>query len=255
MRRKNLTFGLCVLSASLTLLPVRPAAQDLPVPFKVGEVLTYDVSWSTTLTAGTATMSVKERKPIAAGASAYDLVAEGRPSALLAKLYHLYYKAESLLNTRTLRPTIATVFSDERGRQKLRTVTFTGPTTIEFTPRVNEPRERKTVPAASQDPLSAMYVIRAVPLKPGQVLTMPIVDGHEVYQVRWQVGAAESVTTPAGAFPALRITPAISDTKGKAVSNRRITLWLSNDARRLPLKLQAGLPVGNFTLTLTRISG
>jgi hypothetical protein len=248
-------FGLCVLGAALAFWPVRPVAQDLAVPFKVGETLTYDVSWSTTVTAGTATMSVKERKPLGAGASAYDLVAEGRPSTLLAKLYHLYYKAESFLNTRTLRPTIATVFSDERGRQKLRTVTFTSPTSIEFTPRANEPKEKRTVPANSQDPLSALYVIRAVPLKPGQVVAMPVVDGNDVYKVSWQVGGAEAITTPAGSFTALRITPAISDDKGKAVSNRRITLWLSNDARRLPLKLQAGLPVGNFTLTLTRISG
>lgn len=255
MRRKYLAFGLCVLGAVAALLPARPAAQDRAVPFKVGEVLTYDVSWSTTVTAGTATLSVKERRPLAAGASAYDLVAEGRPSPLLAKLYHLYYKAQSFLNTRTLRPAIATIFSDERGRQKLRTVAFTGPTTIEFTPRANEPRETRTVPPASQDPLSAMYVIRAVPLKTGQVLTMPVVDGHEVFQVRWQVGAAEQVTTPAGSFSALRVTPAVSNAKGKAVTNRRITLWLSNDARRLPLKMQAGLPVGNFTLTLTKFSG
>src|SRR5581483_6154666 len=105
----------------------------------VGETLTYDVSWSTYLTAGTATMSVKDRKAAGAGA-AYDLVAEGRPGSILDKLYHLYYKAESMLDTRTLQPSVATVFSDERGRTKLRTTRFTSRTTIEFQPRENEPK-------------------------------------------------------------------------------------------------------------------
>ena len=41
-----------------------------------------------------------------------------RDRSLLDKLYHLYYKAESLLDARTLQPTYATVFSDERGMDK-----------------------------------------------------------------------------------------------------------------------------------------
>jgi hypothetical protein len=230
------------------------AGADRTVPFKVGETLTYDVSWSTFLTAGTATMSVKERRPVG-GAAVYDLVAEGRPGPLLDKLYHLYYKAESLLDTRTLQPSVATIFSDERGRTKLRTVRFTGRTTIEYEPKANAPSEKRVMPALSQDPLSAIYVIRVLPLKAGQVFTMPVVDGTDVYNARWQIAGPEPITTPAGAFSAWRLTPALSDSHGKPITNRRVTLWLSNDARRLPLKVQAGLTVGNFVLTLSKIAG
>lgn len=229
-------------------------AGDRAVPFKVGETLTFDVSWSTYLTAGTATMTVKERRPVGVGA-VYDLVAEGRPGTLLDKLYHLYYKAESLLDTRTLQPAFATIFSDERGRKKLRTTRFTGRTTIEYAPRPDAPRETHTMPPLSQDPLSAIYVIRVLPLKAGQVFTMPVVDGPDVYHARWQIAGPEPITTPVGAFSAWRLTPALSDAKGQPVPNRRLTLWLSNDARKLPLKLQAGLAVGNFVLTLAKIAG
>src|SRR6187431_2632201 len=83
-----------VLAAGVT--SSAPSAQrDLPVPFKVGETLTFDVSWTTFLSAGTATMSVLERRPGAAGRNAYYMVAEGKPSAMLGKLYSVYYKAES----------------------------------------------------------------------------------------------------------------------------------------------------------------
>ena len=104
-----------------------PSAQrDQPVPFKVGETLTFDVSWTTFLSAGTATMSVLERRPGAAGRNAYYLVAEGKPSAMLGKLYSLYYKAESMLDTRTLLPSLATIYSDEGGRKRYKTTTFKG---------------------------------------------------------------------------------------------------------------------------------
>ena len=244
----------CVLALGIVLPAAQTAPADRAVPFKVGEVLSYDISWSTTLTAGTATMSVKERR--ASGASAvYDLVAEGKPTSLLDKLYHLYYKAETLLDTRTLQPSMTTMFSDEKGRTKLRSVRFTGRTTLEFSPKTNAPFEKRTMPAQALDPLGAVYVIRAIPLRSGQTFVMPIVDGSDVYNARWQVAGPEAVTTPAGAFSAWRLTPALSDLQGKAVTKNKITLWLSNDVRKLPLKVQAGLPVGNFVLTLTKIAG
>ena len=36
---------------------------EASVPFKVGETLAYDVSWSSFLVAGTATTTVKEKRP------------------------------------------------------------------------------------------------------------------------------------------------------------------------------------------------
>ena len=232
------------------------AAADRPVPFKVGEVLTYDVAWSTYLTAGTATLSVKERRSLATGAAAYDLVADVKPGSLLDKLYHLYYKAETLLDTATLQPSVATVFSDERGRTKLRTTRFTGPTSIEFEPRASSPvREKHTVPVNSQDPLAAVYVMRVLPLKAGQIFTMPVADGSDVFNAKWQITGPEPVTTGLGSVSAWRLTPALSDAQGKAITNRRMTLWLSDDARRLPLKFQVSLTVGSFTLTLAHAAG
>src|SRR6185295_10975987 len=67
------------------------------VPFHVGETLTYDVSWSAYVTAGTAVATVKEKKP-SFNSTAYYIVAEGRPTPLVAKLYSLYYKLDTLLD-------------------------------------------------------------------------------------------------------------------------------------------------------------
>ena len=43
--------------------------------------------------------------------------------------------------------------------------------------------------------------------------------------------------------------PAIRDTKGQVVG-RGLAVWISDDARRLPVRIQAQLPVGSFVLTL-----
>ena len=78
------------------------------VPFKIGETLTYDVSWSTFLTAGTAVTTVKEKKP-SFNSTAYYIIAEGRPTPIVAKLYTLYYKLDTLLDSYTLLPQRGTI--------------------------------------------------------------------------------------------------------------------------------------------------
>jgi hypothetical protein len=244
-----------ILLAALKASPQGQSRGEVPVPFHVGEVLTYDVSWSAFLTAGTATLTVKDRRPIGRGGFAYDIVGEGKLTGLLDQIYHVYYKAESLLDTRALQPSIFTVYSDEHGRTKLRTTRFLSSTSVEYEPTASAPPEKYSVPTLSQDPLSAIYVMRAIAFKTGQVLVMPVVDGGDVYNAKWQVAAPETVTTGLGAISAWRLTPTLVDAKGKPITNRSVTLWMSNDSRKLPVKLQAALGVGSFSLTLVRTSG
>src|ERR1043165_7972808 len=68
--------------------PTRPAppAREASVPFQVGETLTFDVSWSQFLTAGTATARVVEKTSVA-GSTAYNIIADGRPVPLVARFY------------------------------------------------------------------------------------------------------------------------------------------------------------------------
>jgi hypothetical protein len=57
-----------------------------------------------------------------------------------------------------------------------------------------------------------------------------------------------------GPIRAIKVTPLILDAKGTA-PGRGIALWLSDDPRRLPVRLEAELAVGKFTLVLRQASG
>jgi len=255
---RSFAAALLVITAALVATTSSPTAQaDLPVPFKPGEALTYDVSWTTFLTAGQATLSVKERRAAGAGRAQYYLVAEGQPSSMLQKLYHLYYKAESMMDTRTLRPASATLYSDENGRKRYKTSIFRGNGTVDYEIRTaTAAKSTVKVDATAQDPLGAIYVLRALPLKPGQApFTIPVTDSGKSYRLRVTVGGRESVKTGIGTLPAIKLTLRASETNGKATEASNLTLWLSDDARRLPLKFTAGLAVGSFQLTLARVAG
>ena len=223
--------------------------REMPVPFRAGEVLEYDIGWSSYLTAGTATVSVKEKKP-SYNSVAYYIVAEGQPTPLLSKLYTLYYKADTLIDAYSLLPQRGSLYVKEGKRQRMKTTTFNQPAKTakyEVQTATNVQRDL-ALPAFTQDALSALYVLRSIPMKPGEKINMPVTDAGDIYKVQMQTGTVEPVKTGLGTINGLKVMPVVTTTKG--TPPRGLALWLSDDARRLPLKIEAQLAVGKFTVTL-----
>jgi hypothetical protein len=231
--------------------PAKPAPRsEQRVPFAAGETLSYDVSWSSYLTAGTATTTVLEKKP-SFNSTAYYIVAEGRPTPLLSKLYSVYYKLDTLLDSFTLLPQRGTVYSEEGKRHRFKTTQFdraAKKVLFEYKADTTVKSDFATS-AVTQDALSAIYVLRAIPLKPGEKMTMPISDNGKNYKVQFDAGASEKVRTPRGDQAALKIRLSVFDDKATSVG-KNVFIWISEDERRLPVKLQADLPVGSFNLLL-----
>jgi len=230
--------------------PKPPARVERKVPFAVGETLTYDVSWFSYVTAGTVITSVKEKRP-SFDSTAYYIVAEGRPTPLLSKLYSLYYKADTLIDAYTLLSQRGSVYSEEGKKHRFKATQFdrkANAVLFEYTSGTTTKDNFTTSPVA-QDVLSAIYVLRAVPLKAGDRMTMPVSDGGSNYKGQFEIGAPERVKTGLGELSAYRLKLSLVDDKNKPVG-RNIALWLSDDPRRLPVKLQADAPVGSFNLTL-----
>jgi len=68
---------------------------------------------------GTVTMDVRSKQP-SFDSVAYYVVAEGRPTALVASLYTLYYKADTLLDVYTLLPQRGSLYSQEGTRRRMK---------------------------------------------------------------------------------------------------------------------------------------
>lgn len=225
--------------------------RDTAVPFKVGETLTFDVSWSSYMVAGTATSTVRERRPSSANSSAYYIVAEGKPIPLISRLYSLYYKMDTLLDATTLLSQQMTLYSEEGRRQRLGTTKFdrTARRALFELSGDRSFRADVTVPAQVQDGLSVLYAVRASSIAAGKTLTFPIIDDGSLYTVSMQPSATERVRVPLGDMTAWKLGVRIVDAQGQSVGDN-VGIWISDDERRLPVKMQADLPVGSFTLAL-----
>jgi hypothetical protein len=228
--------------------------REMPVPFKAGEVLEYDVGWSSYVTAGTATVTVKEKKP-SYSSVAYYVVAEGRPTPLLSKLYTLYYKADTLIDVYNLLPQRGSLYVEEGKRRRMKTTLFDHAKRQAKYEVQTATRVERTLalPPMTQDSLSALYVLRCIPMKAGDKFNMPVTDSGDTYKVQMQVAAVESVKTPLGTMNALKIVPVVTVAKGEPPKG--LAIWISDEPRRLPLKIEVQLAVGKFVVSLRKVTG
>jgi hypothetical protein len=236
--------------SALALAPPTRQAPERAVPFRLGETLTYDVSWSDYLAAGTAVATVKEKKP-SFNSTAYYVVVEGRPSALVAAIYPLYYKIDALIDSRTLLSQRGSVYSEEGRRHRFRITQFDrAGQRARFESQMDTTSSVEfSVPALTQDILSAIYALRARSFKIGERLSVPVTDNGMNYTVQIEVEGTDRVRTPMGEISAWRLSPSVRDDSNQPVG-RKLAIWSSDDGRRLPVQLRAELPVGNFSLLL-----
>ena len=188
------------------------------------------------MVAGTAVATVRERRPSASNASAYYIVAEGRPLPLIARLYSLYYKMDTLLDTATLLPQEGSLYSEEGRRQRMGTTRYDRTARKAFFELQGDPpiRADVNVPAQVQDGLSALYAMRASNLSVGTKLTYPILDDGTLYTVAMQAAASERIKVPLGDIDAWNMKVNITDAQGHAgrPEHRRLDLERCPSAAR-----------------------
>jgi hypothetical protein len=238
-------------SLSATDVPTSPPPA-IVVPFAAGERLTYDVSWSTYVTAGTITFDVRSA-PAAGGAKGYYAVAEAQPNSLLSKLYALHYKADTLIEASTLLPQRSSTFGREGSHQRTRLTRFDRAGQRAYFEQVGGIKKEVPVPPRVHDALSVLYAVRAANLRPGARIKVPVCDSGRVYDILLDIGAPETVDTGVGATLAYRITPHIVDPAGRPEPGR-FAMWLSADARRVPVKFESELVVGKFVAVLREVA-
>lgn len=109
------------------------------------------------------------------------------------------------------------------------------------------------VPDCTYEYLGALHHLRGLRLNPGQSVTVPVTDGKKFAQVKVEAQEREQITTPAGTFSTIRYEVHLFN--GVIIpKSARMFLWISDDARRLPVQLRVRMQflIGTITLQLEK---
>jgi len=212
-----------------------------------------------------------ERAPVAATvtgttARAANLVFKGDVLARgwFRKLFGIdfHYNTESVVDPASFL-ILSNSTRDEQGK-RLRTsesVFDRTHNTLTWTLRnPNDPQSQPRVVTAplqnaSHDLISAIYFLRTQPLEPGRQLELVISDSGAVYRIPVKVGARKWMKTIVGRVQAVRVDIEIFGADRLVDRKGEMTLWITHDARRLPVRARVNTDIGTLDINLKKVSG
>ena len=104
----------------------------------------------------------------------------------------------------------------------------------------------------TRDPLGMLAYLRGVDWSHTPQVRSPVFDGHKLYDVQAKyVGKANGVHVPAGTFNTNKIEIRVFD-NGQEMKDAHFVLYLTNDLTRLPVLMEAVLPVATARVELTK---
>lgn len=117
-----------------------------------------------------------------------------------------------------------------------------------------ETKEYGTIEAFSQDSLSSLYYIRTVPLEVGKTFSFPVVSEGKSWEALCTVLRQEEINTSIGRVKTWVIKPQMK--VGGEIKNKEDSfLWVTDDERRIPVKLEAKVKVGTVVAKLWKFEG
>ncbi|HET9939902.1 MAG TPA: DUF3108 domain-containing protein [Candidatus Eisenbacteria bacterium] len=215
-----------------------------PVPWKIGEYFQFAIDWNG-LNGGGSLMQVQNIVRVD-GRRAYRIVTKAESNSFVSKFYKVRDRAESFVDAESLYSVRFVKHLREGGYKK--------DVDVRFDQGAGKARyddgKAYDVPKRVHDVLSAFYYVRTVPLPDGATLSIPTHDNEKTYEMVVKVHGREKVEVPAGKFDCVVVEP-ILKSEGVFKSKGSILVYLSDDARRIPVMVKSKIPIGSIAVSLT----
>jgi hypothetical protein len=214
-----------------------------PVPFGVGEVLTYKATFGG-IPAGTGRMEVASIDTLR-GRAVYHVIFSINGGIPLFRVRDRY---ESWIDVETL-SSLKHVQSISEGRYKRETTYEMFPESAQYR-RNDEPLQ----PSVSNplDDGSFIYAVRAAAVEPGQIRRDDRYFRPDRNPVILTGVRRDTISVGAGTFPSVVVRPTIR-TKGIFSEGGDAQVWFSDDAHRIPVQVKSKFAKFSLTLSLTSV--
>jgi hypothetical protein len=222
--------------------PPRPPLPDV-FPFGEDERFEFSIDYGI-INAGHATMEICGVRRVG-GRPCFDIRTEAKSNRFFSRFYKVWDRAQSFLDTQSLLPMRFEKHLREGGYRKDDVIKFDR----EYHFARYDDGEEVAIHPFAQDELSAFYYARTLPLVVGQDLFIDSHANHKNYPLKVIVHGRETVEVSAGTFDCFAIEPVIRE-GGIFTAKGRLTIWVSADERRIPVKMRTKVVVGSITASL-----
>lgn len=225
--------------------------------FGEGEWFKFRMSYSNWLKAGNATLQVKEES--LNNKDVYHVVGKGWTTGMIKWFFKVTDRYESYIDKQTMMPCKFVRNIDEGGHTKDIVIDFDQ---INNKAHVNNIKHKKKTVIDTkpniQDMVSTFYYLRnnlkTDSLRIGDEVKVDMFFDEENYGFKLQYLGEEIVNTEFGKIESLKFRPYVM--AGRVFKEEEsLTLWVSKDKNKLPLRIKADLAVGSLRADLEAFKG
>jgi len=217
-------------------------------PFQAGERLTFQIKWSF-IPAGEAVLEVSRDTINNHNAHHFALTAKTFP------VIDIFYKFRERVDSFTDMSVSKTYLY-----KKLQTSSHSRDIRVDFNWQTNKAQysnfgtaiDPVDLQPGTLDPLAALYYIRQQITGPDIVLERPVTDGKKIVQGKVHYIGRETISIHGKKYDTIKLEPEMKEVKGvfEKSKNSKMYIWLTNDDRKLLVKLKSKVVVGSFVAEL-----
>lgn len=220
------------------------------IAFGYGEKLSFDISYGF-ITAGEAFMSVQDTVTMQ-GRTAYKVVFEVNSLPAFSWIYKVRDRYETYIDAEGIFPW--------RFEQHIREGGYKRDFTADFDQRNHIARTSEgnfTIPPFVHDIMSAFYYMRTQGYdnrRPGERIHLRNFYKDSSYALDVKYLGRQEVDVEAGTFKTIVLEPLVKE-GGLFKSDGRIIVWLTDDDRKIPIKVSTKVVIGSIDVELREYSG
>lgn len=220
-----------------------PHIADVMIP---GERLVFSVRYGP-LRAGEATMSI-DGISVVKGDSCYHIVTTASSNDFFSAFFYVRDRVETFMDIHTLLPRRFEKHLAEGNYHNTEIVDMDHANQM----AVYNGKQTVELWETAHDVLSAFYDVRTRDLAPDDVIYIDSHASRKNYPLEVHVLRRERIEVPAGKFNCLVVEPMLR-TPGLFKQEGALTIWLTDDDRRVPVQMRSALPIGAISVVLTEM--
>lgn len=227
-----------------------PSLPSVTPSFVFGERLVYDISWAG-LTVGEGVLESQSGERFN-GRDVFRVVSTATSNEWLSVFFPVNDRVESIIDAKGLYPYKITVDQRHGFRKRYKEVQFDQEEHTALM-RFKGRTSKFEIPPQAQDILSCLYYFRTVPnLAAGSSVFIDVHESKKNYKLEVQILGSETLRTAIGTVPTIKVR-AIVLFDGLLWNKGDLYLWVTDDARRIPVRMSGKVAIGSVTATLTRV--
>ena len=237
------------------LIVLNSFSQEKKQVFKDGEWLRYKMSYSGFLKAGNATLALE--KDTLNGKEVYHVTGKGWTTGVIKWFFKVEDDYQSYIDIETRKPYLFKRKIYEGGYTKNRNTRFNYQNNTAYIQDFKTQKDTVVSIGNVQDMLSSFYFLRSQDiskLKPNDEISLNMFIDGETHPFKLRFLGMEILKTKFGKIKTHLFMPLVQ--AGRIFKeNESVTIWITADDNKIPIKLKASLAVGSLRAELEAYKG